>query len=218
MLTFLGILAALIALPIVLRVALRIFALLFVRTALIKAAEDVGQRALTQQADRIHLSKRGPQTWTRPDEAGALALPLLENGFTDVGTYAVDELPGVLVRLLTDERNGMLGVVYEHPRTPHWVELVTRYADGSVATFTTMRPTGLSARPRHKTLHAPGYDAGGLLHRALGERPAGPFAPVSPATAVQQFEDSYADYIAWRKRQGISAREVVQVATRKRAA
>jgi hypothetical protein len=218
MLIFLGILAALIVLPILLRVALRVFALLFVREAVIKAAEDVGQRALAQQADRIHLSKRGPQAWKRPDEAGALTLPLLENGFSEVGTYAIDEMPGLLVRLLTDERHGLLGIVYEHPRTPHWVELVTRYTDGSVATFTTVRPTGLSPRPKHKTVHAPGLDAGALLHRALGERPAGSFAPVNPATAVQQFEDSYAEYMAWRKRQGISAQEVVRVATRKRAA
>jgi hypothetical protein len=218
MFTILGLVAALILLPIVFKIAMRIFALLFLRTALIKAAEDVGQRALNQQPDHIHLSSRGPRAWSQPDAAGALATPLLENGFADAGTYAVDPLPGLLVRLLVDERNGMLGVVYEHPRVPHWAELVTRYADGRIATFTTSRPTGLSPRPGTTTVHAPGLDSGALLHRALQERPSNPTARVSAASAVKMFEDGYAEYMAWRRREGVSAKEVVRVATRQRAA
>ena len=195
-----------------------LFALLFIRRAVMKAAEDVGKQALAKQSDRIHLVERGPQAWKRPDEAGALTLPLLENGFSEVGTFAIQELPGILVRLLTDEHNGLLGIVYEHPRTPHWAELVTRYTDGTVATFTTLGPTGLSPRPGHRTVYAPGFDSGALLHRTLAERPNRAIAPVSPATAVQQFENAYAEHMAWRKQQGISAEEVVQVASRKRAA
>jgi len=215
MIAILGLVAAALMIPILLRIGLRVFALLLVRAAVIKAAEDVGQRAVDQQPDHIHLTRRGPQDWAQPDAAAALAMPLLENGFSDAGSYAIDELPGVLVRLMPDEHNGMLGIVYEHSRAPHWVELVTRYANGTVATFTTLRPTGLSPLPGYSTFHAPGLDAGALLHRALQERPKGAVTSVTTATAVKLFEHGYAEQIAARKRRGVSAGEVVRVATRK---
>ena len=217
MITILGLVAAALLIPILLRVALRVFALLFVRTAFVTAAEDVGRRAVDKQPDHIHLTKRGPQAWAQPDAAGALALPLLENGFSDLGSYTVDELTDVLVRLMTDERNGMLGIVYEHSRAPHWVELVTRYVDGTVATFTTLRPTGLSPLPGYSTVYAPALDACALLHRALQERPKGAVTSITPANAVKIFENGYAEQIALRKRRGVSAQEVVRVATRKAA-
>jgi hypothetical protein len=217
MITILGLVAAALLLPILVRLALRVFALLFVRAAVVKAAEDVGRQAVDKQPDRIHLVKRGPQAWTQPDAAGALAVPLLENGFSDVGSFAIEEMPGVLVRLMTDERNGLLGIVYEHSRAPHWVELVTRYANGNVATFTTLRPTGLAPCPGFTTTYAPGLDAGALLHRTLQERSKGALASVTPANAVKLFEDGYAQQIAWRKKNGVSAKEVVRVATRKAA-
>ncbi|MGH3055669.1 MAG: hypothetical protein ACRDL7_11900, partial [Gaiellaceae bacterium] len=84
--------------------------------------------------------------------------------------------------------------------------------------FTSVRPTGLSPQPGYTTVHAPGLDAGALLHRALQERPSKPTVSVSSASAVKMFEEGYADQIAWRKKKGVSAKEVVRVATRQRAA
>jgi hypothetical protein len=215
MITLLGLVVAVLLLPVLVSIVGGVFALLFVRGAVVKAAEDIGQRALEKQPDQIHLAKRGPQAWAQPDAAGALALPLLENGFRDVGSFAVEELPGLLVRLMTDERNGLLGVVYEHPRMPHWVEFVTRYEDGTVTTFTTLRPTGLSPLPGYTTTYAPGLDAGALLHRTLEERPRGQVKGVTLASAVQLFERGYEEQIAARKRRGVSAREVARVASRR---
>jgi hypothetical protein len=217
MITTLGLLAALIAIPILIRVGIRVFALLFVRAALVKGAEDIGRRALEKQSDHIHMVRAGAQVWTRPDLATALATPLLENGFQDAGIYTVTELPGVHVHLLTDSHNQMLGIVYEHPRAGHWAEVVTRYANGDSSVFTTVKPTGLSPRPGHVTVHAPGLDVGALLHRALHERPNGAMVPMTPAKAVEIFEFAYADQMAWRKKQGISASEVVRVAQRRSA-
>ncbi len=217
MITTLGLLAALIVLPLALKFGVRLFALVFLRTAFVKGAEDIGRKAVEKQPDRVHLLRRGPQVWAQPDDAGALATPLLENGFDDAGTFAVNEMPGVFVRLLCDSRNGMMGVVYEHPRAGHWVELTTRYTNGDSASFTTTRPTGLRPLPGHAILHAPGVDAGALLHRALTERPKGATKPVNSGTAVQLFEECYAECIARRKKQGVGAKEVVQVAASRAA-
>ena len=215
--TTLGLIAALILIPILLRVGMRLFASLFVRAALIKGAEDVGRRAVDKQPDTIHLTKRSPEVWAQPDAAGALATPLLENGFEDVGTFAINELPGVIVRLLVDAQAGLLGIVYEHPRVPHWVEVVTYFTSGGSATFTTLRPTGLAPRPGCTVTHCPGIDAGALLHRAIEERFTHDIVKLTPDVAVRRFENAWSEYMTWRKQHPVSAREVGQVAQRRAA-
>lgn len=215
--TTLGILAALVAIPIAMRIGALLIGPLFAGAALRGAAQDIGRRAIQKQPDRVHLSERGPHVWRHPDQAGALAMPLLENGFTDVGTFAVEEMPGVFVRLMVDARNGILGIVYEHPRAAHWLELISRYPDGTSASFTTLRPTGHSPRPGHPIVFAPALDAGALLVRTLKERPPQATNAITRKSAVQQFEDGYADTIAWRKNRGVSATEVIRVATRRAA-
>jgi hypothetical protein len=217
MMTTLGLLAALVVIPVLIRFGTRLFARLFVRAAVVASAKDIGQRALEKQSDRIHLVTAGPQVWAQPDAAGALATPLLENGFEDAGTFAIPEMPGVHVRLLVDARNCMLGIVYEHPRAPHWLEILTRYTNGGSCSFTTLRPTGLSPRPGHPSVHAPGIDAGALLHRTLQERPSRQTVTVTVDSAAAMFESGYAEYMAWRKRQGVSAKEVLEIAERRAA-
>jgi len=216
LITTLGWLAAIVAVPIVVRVTFVLVGPFFAGAALGHAARDLGRRA-ERPPDRVHLSSRGPEVWRHPDQAGALVTPLLENGFEDAGSFGVNEMPGVFLRLMTDARNGILAVVYEHPRAAHWLELITRYPDGSSATFTTLRPSGLAPRPGHLIAYAPGHDAGALLARSLKERPAQPPTAVSRAKAVQLFEAGYSDAVAWRKDRVASAPDVTGVAQHRTA-
>jgi len=97
------------------------------------------------------------------------------------------------------------------------MELVTRYQDGRSCSFSTSQPTGLDTRPGHPAFHAPGTPPNELL---AARWPSGPRSVRGRdgERAPRQFEEAWADGIAWRKTHGIGAREVARVAVRRRAA
>jgi hypothetical protein len=179
---------------------------------------SIGEHAVAKQPDRIQLVRSAPSAWSNAPAAAALAEPLTRSGFDDAGTFRVQEMPGLVVRLLVHAREGFLAAVYEHPKAGHWLDVVTRYGDRTSITFTSHGPTGLSARPGHPVVNAPGASASALLARARTERPKGLMAPLSTQRAPSDFEDAYGEAIEWRKRHGVSTAEVAKVASLRRAA
>jgi hypothetical protein len=67
-------------------------------------------------------------------------------------------------------------------------------------------------------VNAPGLDPAALVDRAKAERPKRPFESVTAFTVVSLFERAYAESMAYRKKAGISAREVGNVARMRKAA
>lgn len=178
---------------------------------------SIGRKAMDKQPDQIHLLS---------DMAGALdadglcvqfANPLLREGFADAGTFSVPELPGVKVRFLIHEGERVYAALYQHPKVSEWCEIISRYEDGTGATFTLLASRGLDAEPGNRVVRRPGAGPVDLFHQALRERPAGNLIAVNRSNVGQLFCEVWARSIAWRKSRGISAREVAQVA-RKRAA
>lgn len=180
-------------------------------------ASAIGADALAAQPDTIHLTRRETEPWSNPEALGRLADPLERAGFEDAGIFAVDEMPGLHVRLLAHRRESLYAALYEHPQAGTWADIVAQYEDGEEFTFTTSQQTGLDEPPGHHTVNAPGTSTDALLARARSEMPRRPLRMVRPDEAPAVFEESYADSMAWRKGKGISAREVGEVA-RKMAA
>ncbi len=174
----------------------------------------VGGRALARQPDTIRLVPATPGVWKDPNHHEAEAAELRAEMFRDAGTYTVAEMPGVALRLLAHEGDSILAIIYEAPRAGSWVELVSRYADGSSASCSSLPPTGLDPRPGSLRLNLPGSAPSALLARLKAERPAGTLEPVRGAGAARDFERAFAADMAWRKRRGISGREVATVASR----
>ena len=179
-------------------------------------ARAIGDDALAKQPDTIHLSRASAAAWKDAAAAGAIADPLLARGFEDAGTYRIQEMP-VVVRLLAHPGDSLLAAVYEHPQVGVWCDVVGRYEDATSITFTTAKPSGLDHRPGHPTVNAPGLNPASLLARVRAERPKGVLRPVTVKTVVRVFEESYAESMAWRKRRGVTAREVAEVAGRRAA-
>lgn len=173
---------------------------------------SIGARALAQTPDAIHLSPAGASPWRDAAEAGALCRALTDRGFEAGGTFVVDEMPGVVIALFADPVRSFWAAVYDHPRAGRWIELVTRYVDGTTATYTTLSPTGLAPLPGHIHVHVPRTSAAGLLVKAESERPRGAMKPSAAADAARAFVEGYAEGMARRKRIGVSKREVVAVA------
>lgn len=174
---------------------------------------EIGRAALESQPDLIHLDPAGERPW-KGSEPESIASQIAQLGFDSAGTWRVREMP-VVVHLLANSVEHLYACVYQHEKVGCWFDFSCRFADGGGATFTTARETGLDPRPGHPTFHAPGARATGLYSRAVSERPQHLLAPVSVWNAVHDFEEAYAEHVAWLKGRGISTREVVRVAMKK---
>jgi hypothetical protein len=182
-----------------------------------KVLAAVGRQAVDAAPDRIRLQAVSAHSWTDENAAESATEALVENGFVEAGTYRVPEMPGVTVRLLANPAESVYAAIYAHPQAGLWLDLFARYQGHTSVTFTTSRVTGLEARPGHRIVHAPGMSAFRLCERAFTEMPEGTLRPVSVDRAVHDFEEAYAESVAWRKARGVSAREVAGVARRKAA-
>ena len=200
-----------------LAIAKRLLAFILLRFFGRWIGKAIGQAALAQQPDQIHLDPTNADTWTDVRAAYDLAAPLRSRGFRDAGTFRIQEMNGVLVQLLAHPDESFYAAVYEHPQVGHWIDLAARYTNGNSITFTSSKPTGLDPRPGHPVVNAPGTSPGDLWERARRERPSGTLRSAQTETAARDFEDAYEESIAWRKTRGISACEVAKVATREAA-
>ncbi len=172
---------------------------------------NVGKMAMEKQMDQIHLIRRDGHAWKNAPAVRAFAQPLLSQGFSDVGTYALDTLPDVMVQLFTKVADSLYAVIYEHPKAGVWMNYVALFQDGGSITFTTQADRGLEQRPGHTIVYAPGSTADALYRRALSERPQKFLKPTPPESIVPSFERAYAEGMAWRRQKGISNQEVLNV-------
>lgn len=178
----------------------------------------IGGEALARQPDTIHLVAIDGESWRDAASADAATRLLVERGFALAGDFAVEEMPGVHVRLLAHEAEGWYAALCEHPLAGSWFDLVRRTESGESVTWTSAPPTGLDDRPGHPTHRVPGAHPGELFERARRDRPVGPARPATPRAAKQDFEAAYAESIEWRKARGITRREVARVASHPRRA
>jgi hypothetical protein len=102
-------------------------------------------------------------------------------------------------------------VVYEHDAAGVWIDIVTRYADGTSITYSTARKGGeLDQRPGHSCTRDPEASPSVLYQRFLAERPQRPMAAVTAEDFVQRFEQAYADSMDWRNARGGPTEEEIR--------
>jgi hypothetical protein len=178
------------------------------------AGQSVGRHALAQQPDRIELREAGLQDWQDAAAADRMTEPLLQLGYEQAGTFTVPQMPGVVLRLLVHARECVLGIVHEHPKAGHWVELTTRYTGGTAFTVTASGDHGLASRPGHPVTHLAGAEPAVLHSRLVALRSPNGMERIVAGRAAQAFEQGFAEAMAWRKSQGVSRSEVVRVAVR----
>lgn len=195
----------------------KLLAFLIVRGLSGVVGRAIGSAALSKQPDAIHLQAANEGAWADADAARHMAEPFHDLGFESAGVYRIPELPGVIAELFANSGDRLYGVVYEHPHAGHWYDVVSRFEDGTSATYTTAQPTGLDPRPGHPVVNLPGARAQALVARARSEAHGKRPKPATRGNVVTDFETAYAESIAWRKGRGISAQEVGRVAQRKAA-
>ncbi len=163
--------------------------------------------AATTDAIQLVASDR---PFTKPASA-QLIEELKAARFEDAGAFAVTPMRDVYVKLLVSPPESISANVYDHRVAGVWLELVTRYADGSTFSVSNREASGLAPLARHREEHIPGARAADLVARMRATRPQGEVIPVTAPDAARMFEQGYQTAMAERKGQSLTAAEINRV-------
>ena len=189
----------------------KILAFVLTRSVARSALQHIGNNAVQKQPDWITLDRVSDPAWTNPAAANDLIQPLLANGFTDAGAYTVDKMPAVKLAILVKPGDYITAHVYEHPKAGTWIELVTRYPDGTCQTVSTLPSTGIQPPPWVRTIRAAKAPAMDLVRQLTFARRSGDKKKIEADDVVREFEEGYAKSIVWQKNNGLTSEEVAIV-------
>lgn len=188
------------------------------RKKVLEQATPAVRQAILKQADSVTLQRADSPQWRQAAAIEGMANELAGEGFSDAGTFTVDKMPGVLVRILVNPGANVSANLYDHPQGGAWAELVTRYEDGSAATATTLPDKGVPRPMWLKTMRLPGATAAQLYRELVQGRPAGAMRPAMAANAAQEFEQGYLSYMVWLKNRDLSGADVMRMVQKALAA
>ena len=209
------ILLALVAAVATLFMLKRILTYLLMRRTGRLALAEVGKRALTKLPEYVSLSRVESPDWTNAELVRQQAEPLLGCGFQDAGVYSVDKMPGVLIRMMCQPQSGVVAHIYDHPRSGSWIEMVTRYDDGSTHAVSTLAPNGMKHPEWYRKIQADkSIPTNKIYERFLPQRQQQGIRLVATSEVAREFEEAYHKLALWRQDTGISPQEVARVAVR----
>jgi hypothetical protein len=162
-------------------------------------------QALADAPDHIFLARVAEARWRHDDARRAAEKQLAAAGFAEAGVYLVREMPELTIGLHAHVAERAYAVLYDHARSGFWSEFVTRYTDGTLATFTTLEPVEVDAPEGSMFVAAPAMSLGELWKRMLSERPKKAMLECVRARAAQDFERGYAESMAFHRRRVASA-------------
>lgn len=167
------------------------------------AASIVGRvlrpQALLAQPDHIFLVRTPEPRWGNASSREATERQLASAGFVDAGTYLVREMPELTLAIHAHPGESAYAMLYDHPRSGFWCEFVTRYDDGTLATYTTLEPMAVDMPEGSVHVSEPRLSPGDLWKKMLAERPQKAMRACSRQGAAQDFERGYAESVAYHK-------------------
>ena len=164
-------------------------------------------QALLEQPDHIDLVRVAEPRWRNPQPREAADRALSGAGFAEAGAYVVREMPELTLALYANPGESAYAVCYDHPRSGFWAEFVTRYEDGTLATFTTLEPMEVDIPVGSLHVAAPYLSLGDLWNKMLADRPKKAMRPCGRAHAAQDFEQGYAESVAYHKQHASPPRD-----------
>jgi hypothetical protein len=185
----------------------RLLALFLLSSAGRGALKDIGKQAAAAQPGNITLSRISTPVW-QDARVQQIISSLRSAGFADAGVYSVDKMSGVKVAILAKPEDCVAAHVHEHPKVGIWIELVTRYQDGTSTTLTTLPSTGQKQPAWLTMMRTDKAPAADLVRQLLHDRRPGAMKPVSAEQAPREFEEGFAKYMLWRKNTAMTAEEV----------
>ena len=190
-------------------VCIKILPKLLVRQVGRFALKKIGESAMAKVPDQIQLSPVEKPQWKDESAIQQQAAPLVRAGFNDLGTYSVDKMPGVLIRILFQPQTYVAAHITEHPKAGNWIEFATRYVDGGSDFLTTLPDQGITPPPFVRNARAArGTPTDSLYQQHVQQRKPRGIKPVAPSQVILEFEDAYLAYMIWKNNKGLTPEEV----------
>lgn len=163
---------------------------------------------------RLHLRAAKGLEWQDAGRVERLGRELVDLGFTDGGSFRVEELDYLRIRGFAHEGQNVYAAVYEHDKAGIWCDLVSLYEDGSGVTHTDA-PEGehLDSRPGQTKVYDRTSSLPELVRRHLSERPSLRQKPARVSEFAATLQQAYADTLDWRNaRSGATEEELRRMA------
>jgi hypothetical protein len=171
---------------------------------------DVAKRAGDRVPNEIHLIPATMVMWKDEDKWREAYNALESHGFHHVGNYRVEEI-SVDVQFLVSDQNCALACIYNHPSAGVFMDIVTRYEDGSSVTFANREASGLDQHPQLQNRFLGDISPNDLVEKALAERPGIPMRSIREEEIVPDFCRVWKEYKEWRNKRGTTAEEVERI-------
>jgi len=178
-----------------------------------KVFRDVAKRAGDRVPNEIHLDPSTMILWKDEDKWRQAYNALEEHGFRHAGNYRVVEI-GVDVQFLVHDRECLLACIYNHPVVGVFMDIVTRYQDGSCVTFANREASGLDQHPCLQNRFLGDISPEELIEHTIAERPQKPMREIHDQDLAPDFCRVWKEYKQWRNKRGTSAEEVERIYAR----
>jgi hypothetical protein len=171
---------------------------------------DVAKRAGNRVPNEIHLEPATMIMWKDEDKWREAYNALESRGFRHAGNYRVPEI-GVDVQFLLSDQDRAMSCIYNHPAAGVFMDIVTRYDDGTSVTFANRAASGLDQHPQLQNRFLGEIPPAELIERALHERPQQPMRVIREEDIVPDFCRVWKEYKEWRNKRGTTAEEVERI-------
>lgn len=175
-----------------------------------KVFRDVARRAGNRIPNEVHLTPATMILWKDEDRWRDAYNALEQSGFRHAGNYRVQEI-GVDVQFVINDRDCALACIYNHPIAGVFMDIVTRYEDGTCITFANRCASGLDQHPQLQNRFLGDIPPGELIERAIADRPLKPMREIHEQDLVPDFCRVWKEYKEWRNKRGTTAEEVERI-------
>jgi hypothetical protein len=175
-----------------------------------KVFRDVAKRAGERVPNEIHMIPSTMIMWRDQDKWCEAYNALESRGFRHAGNYRVQEI-NVDVQFLIHDAKCAMACIYNHPSAGVFMDIVTRYDDGSSVTFANRAASGLDQHPQLQNRFLGDIHPSELIEHALADRPVKPMREIHDADLVPDFCRVWKEYKEWRNKRGTSAEEVERI-------
>lgn len=156
------------------------------------------------------------EEWQHADEHKANLSAAKNLGYKDLGTFGVEEMPGLQLNALVKAAESSYCIIYEHPVVGMFCDALVCYENKQALTVSSA-PTGhqMDVRPGQKKLWFKGQPFSELYAQMQRELCDLPLRPIddTPEQFIAIFQQAYANDMDWRNsRGGATIEEIRRVA------
>lgn len=176
-----------------------------------KFLKDIIQ-TMTPPPETITLTPIDRVSWPDQENGRRLFQEISRLGFVPVSAFGIAEMPGVELIGFCRSDESAYAVLYYHPKAGVWMDIAGRYQDGGSLTVSSTKEAGVLDKPEGwVTVKAVDASPAELWARYQANRRKGAARrPTSKENFKADFENAYAEEMAWRQARGGATEDEVR--------